>query len=331
VGVLRKLYRALQERYLPEEALEAGLLDPSAPDEDFRKHCSLSTMLKIQSRLNPPTWRPFVFDKGIFYRYCQAAGLPIPPLLAIFSRKTPGWSCNGRLLACREEWTSYFAHDCPPEFVIKPSTGLRGGGIEFFRRVGSEFRTPDGRSFTPEAIHDLMAGYASAETFVIQTRLRNHPDLEKLHGTDALHTMRIATLLGPVGTCELLFAIYKIIARNLYIDNYCHGHTGNLSIGIDAETGVLHEHGRPPGRSPMTHPKSGAILEGCRVPFWPETLALVERAALKFAPIATIGWDIAVTPAGPVIIEGNLRYEIPLALDARPLLTKLRAAGGGPA
>lgn len=318
----------MKERYLPEEALEAGLLDPSAPDDDSRKHCSLSTILKIQSRLNPPTWRSFVFDKGIFYRYCQAVGLPVPPLLAIFSRTTPGWTCNSRLLAHRDDWVSYFTNECPPDFVIKPSTGLRGTGIEFFRRVGREFRTPDGRAFTGDAIHDLMANNTTAETFVIQARLRNHADLEKLHGTDALHTLRIATLLTPDGECDILFAFYKIIGGNFYIDNYCHGRTGNLSIGINMVSGVLHEEGRAPGAPPMVHPKSGSVLEGVKVPFWPETLDLAIRAALKFAPIGTIGWDIALTPAGPVIIEGNLRYEIALSINAQPVLAKLSAAAG---
>ena len=39
----------------------------------------------------------------------------------------------------------------------------------------------------------------------------------------------------------------------------------------------------------------------------PDSLArgLVERSALLFQPMRTLGWDVAVTPRGPVVIEAN--------------------------
>jgi len=41
------------------------------------------------------------------------------------------------------------------------------------------------------------------------------------------------------------------------------------------------------------------------LPFWDEACALAETAARHFLPIRTIGWDVALTPEGPVILEGN--------------------------
>jgi D-alanine-D-alanine ligase-like ATP-grasp enzyme len=38
---------------------------------------------------------------------------------------------------------------------------------------------------------------------------------------------------------------------------------------------------------------------------WNETVALACRAHKSFAPRIIIGWDIAITEKGPVIIEGN--------------------------
>ncbi|HTN98325.1 MAG TPA: sugar-transfer associated ATP-grasp domain-containing protein, partial [Nordella sp.] len=53
------------------------------------------------------------------------------------------------------------------------------------------------------------------------------------------------------------------------------------------------------------HPDTGAAIEGRVLHFWPETIALACRAHAAFAPRVFIGWDIAITSNGPVLIEGN--------------------------
>ena len=330
LGVSKRLYATMKQRYTPDEALVEGLLNPSLPDEELDRRCSQSTISRIQRKRSPATWRPLISDKGVFYRYCEAAGIPVPPLFAIFSRTTPGWTCKGRLLVRREEWVSYFTKECPPEFVIKPSTGRRGGGIRFLRRTGTEFQTPDGQTFSAAGLYDGMVENTSTETFIIQARLRNHPALEELHGTKALHTIRIATALTPDAKCIVLFAIYKIIGGNAYVDNICHGRTGNIPVEVDLEKGIILEDRRDGRNSPMVHPKSGLPLTGFRVPFWQEAVDLARKAALKFSPIGMVGWDVAVTPNGPVIIEGNLWFEIFSASDARPILAALAATDARP-
>jgi len=53
------------------------------------------------------------------------------------------------------------------------------------------------------------------------------------------------------------------------------------------------------------HPDTGAPIEGRVLPFWPETVALACRAHAAFLPRVIVGWDIAITSGGPVLIEGN--------------------------
>ncbi|MBN9282025.1 MAG: hypothetical protein J0H37_07220, partial [Hyphomicrobium denitrificans] len=54
-----------------------------------------------------------------------------------------------------------------------------------------------------------------------------------------------------------------------------------------------------------------AELEGFRLPDWTLVTELALRAARTFLPLRTIGWDIALTPDGPVIVEGNRWWDPP--------------------
>lgn len=53
------------------------------------------------------------------------------------------------------------------------------------------------------------------------------------------------------------------------------------------------------------HPVTGFKFEGIKVPFMNETIELCKKAAKEIPNIRFIGWDIALTPVGPEIIEVN--------------------------
>ena len=57
------------------------------------------------------------------------------------------------------------------------------------------------------------------------------------------------------------------------------------------------------------HPRTRARLIGYRVPHWPAARDLVERAARAFAPLRTIGWDVAITDGEPCLIEANVTWD----------------------
>lgn len=53
------------------------------------------------------------------------------------------------------------------------------------------------------------------------------------------------------------------------------------------------------------HPVTGFIPKGLQLPMWREVLELVERSARIVPQVAYVGWDIALTERGPILIEGN--------------------------
>ena len=46
------------------------------------------------------------------------------------------------------------------------------------------------------------------------------------------------------------------------------------------------------------------------LPFWGETLALARQAHAAFPFCTVVGWDIAITASGPVVIEGNSNPDV---------------------
>ena len=44
---------------------------------------------------------------------------------------------------------------------------------------------------------------------------------------------------------------------------------------------------------------------GRKIPFWNEVLSICNDAAKKIPKCQYIGWDVAITENGPLLIEGN--------------------------
>lgn len=55
----------------------------------------------------------------------------------------------------------------------------------------------------------------------------------------------------------------------------------------------------------VTHPDTGTVIKGMKLPFIPEAREMVKKAALLVPEVRYIGWDVAITQDGPVLIEGN--------------------------
>jgi len=87
------------------------------------------------------------------------------------------------------------------------------------------------------------------------------------------------------------------------IANY---HRGSLIAPIDLRTGKITSPAQvKSGELYAEHPITGTRIVGFEVPYWREILEMIERAARVVPEIAYVGWDVAVTPSGPVILEGN--------------------------
>ena len=297
-------------RFEPEEAYRLGLLDPALGAKDLSCYVSRKKLTKLQRALNPVAWEPLLKNKGIFNRYCMAHGIAVPKLFALFFRSAPGWVCNGLSPGTRKDWVDVLQTGLPDRFVMKPAQGSLGRGVRAFHRQGEAFVDFAGEVCSAPDLYDIMRADTWFDSFVIEETLANHPDIEDFTGCQRLQTLRMVTVCDADNRGRVVSAQLKMIAGVAVTDNFANGLSGNISSSVDLVRGVLlpARAMRPdePGMYSLAeHPHTGRVFSDFTLPLWHEACALAETAAKHFLPIRTVGWDVALTPEGPVILEGN--------------------------
>jgi len=307
----------LREEYKPQEAFGLGLFNPELPIEHYKKFISKQKLFSLQRLLNPACWDYLTENKSIFYNFCKASDVPIPEIYGIFFRKTPGWGFGNKLLSTRKEWTIFFEKEIPDEFVIKPAWGVYGKKITILKRTDKGFlNRATGKFLDSEGLYELMMQDSGFDQFVIQERLRSHPEIVRFTDNPYLQTVRITTYINGKDECLILHGIFKMILGDNVVDNFSSGATGNIITSVELNQGTLRS-GKMAGDIPgmlknvSIHPKTGDSIEGFQIPLWRESCALVKECAFKFLPIRTIGWDVGITERGPLIVEGNMWWDPP--------------------
>ena len=150
----------------------------------------------------------------------------------------------------------------------------------------------------------------SDRKLIVQNIVQQHEALQKFK-TKSVNTVRIVTVRGKSGKIGILSAFLRLSGNDTsFVDNRA---KGGLGIGIDIETGKLMKYGYPHdgfGKKTDIHELSGIRFEGFQLPDWQKVIELVTIAHLQFYELQSIGWDVVLTPDGPVLLEGNDDWEI---------------------
>jgi len=302
-----------QELFSPREVFLWDLLGPKYADSELQSALSKAACVALQQRLNPASAAALTEDKSIFYQYCVANGLPTPRLLAVIGPQL-GWTADRRVLASDDDWIRFFTELQVSTIVVKPVLGVYARSVRLLRREGVSWIDARGRRLSPEELTRDLRQDKDYNSFVVQERAYPHPRLVELSGTDYMQTLRVVTIVSPREGARVVFPLVKVIAGSSAVDNFSYGATGNFLAPINLTTGRIEcaRAARPGGVGTEVverHPVTGVAFAGYEVPLWHEACDLARRAAMSFLPLVTIGWDIGITPDGPLLIEGNAWWD----------------------
>ena len=230
-------------------------------------------MEKLRDRLNKHEYRHIFQKKGIFNQ----------TFAAFIKREwlyTPGKTDEEILAFIQKEETVF----------IKPAGNMKGRGA---------FKL----SFT--TIEDPVAFCESAREnqYLIEEVILQHPAIAAVN-PHSVNTVRINSVVDQMGNTVILNAIFRCAADVNIVDNFSQGGiitTVDLNTGLLQSNSILGEY----AERCLKHPLTGLVLPGIQIPYWEEALQLVREASQVVPQIRLVGWDVAFTEQGPLLIEGN--------------------------
>lgn len=310
--VRRYRYLYFERRFSPDEIRFFRLLDPSFDDSDLARFISKEELLAVQHELNRAGVHDWTEDKLEFHRRCVCAGLEVPRLLARWGPDRP-LDTEGRVVERPELLPSILDALENDVVILKPVRGVHGEGVQRLQRTSDGWVDSAGHAVTGSGLAQQTAesGY---DAWMVQECLVGHPVLRQFSDTDGLQTCRVVTFLGEDGRVEILAARLRLICGPGARDNFSYGRTGNVIANLDIDTGRIVSAVSGSGRDPqivpvLRHPRTGHELAGFAVPDWNRAADLAVRAAKAFAPLRTVGWDVAIGPDAPRLIEGNVTWD----------------------
>jgi len=172
--------------------------------------------------------------------------------------------------------------------IVKPNASEAGSGIYILESATA----------TQQQADKIVGQDVLVEECVVQ-----HPDLA--FGGHSVNTMRVITMVDNQGQPHVITAAFRCGVGDTVVDNFSAGGVGypiNLKEGLIENYGIQVDNMHNPI---YVHPGTDIVMVGQRIPFWNEVMQMVTKAAKVLPQLHYVGWDVAVTEQGPLIIEGN--------------------------
>lgn len=203
----------------------------------------------------------------------------------------------GNKYECYERFKEYYGRECllvkdpkdpgndfidfcerKKKFVIKPLFNDSGVGVEVFTYGNSEL-----------PVYPFIA-----EEMIVQSAT-----LAKFH-PQSVNTLRLNTI-----KCKDSIVIWQCILRygrgENRVDN---AHFGGCFSVID-QSGFAVAAGDVKRHQFTVHPDTGVPLTGFKVPDWEQACSMVRNLAKQVGGLRFIGWDLAHTDNGWIMVEAN--------------------------
>ena len=258
-------------------------------------HIGMEDYRKIRKYIKDPVVIPFLRNKLLFRHHLSHSSVPLPAFLGYNIGRHFFSPHDHRFLDSQASFADLveglLAKAESSSIFVKPADGIQGQGC---------FKIDSAESSCLGTLYKKIC----ATNHVFEETLVQHPLVSDIY-PHSLNTLRIVTCMMDDERVELVSALMRLGANQSIVDN---ASNGGMFIGVDLESGRLASYARQffafGGNMHTNHPDTGFRFDGFTVPHFQAALATVKTAA-AYLPYRLVGWDIAITEKGPVLMEGN--------------------------
>lgn len=232
-------------------------------------------------------------DKFVFYAYMKACNLPTVPVKYFIFK------------VCRNTIGEVKSIDSVIEEMgtcIIKNTLLEGGEGFMFCSLKS-----DGHLFVNHKRMDFVTlrNILSQGSWIVQEVMKSHTALSKVNAS-ALNITRIVTVRNA-SDIQYLGGFQSFATGNALNDSW---NNGSIYVGFNRESGRLQEYGYyhiEVAEKTVTHchPDSQVIFSEFTIPYVKEAIDLCIQAHSFLPYHFLVGWDVAITENGPILLEAN--------------------------
>ena len=194
-------------------------------------------------------------------------------------------------------------------YIVKPIDASVGFGVQILR--GEQ----------DDTIKNLLEEFKTG--IVIEELIRQDSRMAQPH-PQSVNTVRITTFRAN-GEMHILHPFMRVGCGDSIVDN---AGRGGFFCAIDLETGIVFESVDESGNRYVVHPDTHVAILGFQVPRWQEAVSLAKELADVIPECRFVGWDLALTEDGWVMVEGNahgqfLGFQLPRLQGAKKELLAL--------
>lgn len=264
----------------------------------------------IWHKMNDKRWEQILQNKWLFHNYYKSLGLPVTNVYAYLCRKG-GVAAGNRSFSSFNCLLEYIYELKPESLVVKPVNGGNGHFVYVFVELvytqeKITGKTVSGKEYNLKSVIENILRHKRYAGVIIEEKLEQVEFFKKLNPS-TINTIRLLTFFRKEGNVELLYGTVRQGRKGSEVDNFS---KGGFDRGVDVINGFILTGGRILGdgkrlQDIVTNPDTGEPLKESKIPMWEQIVNTIREFA-KATPFARIvGWDIALTANGPVIIEGN--------------------------
>lgn len=178
--------------------------------------------------------------------------------------------------------------------IYKPIVSSGGKGIEVFE-LG-------------ESLEDAFNNIKEYPEGILEEYIVQHDEMNRFCES-SVNTMRVVTIKTnrdieglEKNKVNILYCALRCGTGDAVVDNLSSG--GIVAI-VNKDTGVIETDAVDQRANVYAqHPNTGVTFKGQTIPFFDKVLPMIEEASVDIDE-AFLGWDIAITKDGPVLVEVN--------------------------